>query len=62
MTRQLAKVYSNRGVFTVVYKSEDEHYIVYRTYYGADGNKHKEIVHKCADYGSALQTVAYKAS
>lgn len=60
MTKQLAKVCSDKGTFTVVYDEATERYIVYNKRYGADGNVHKTMVHKCADYGSALQTITYQ--
>ena len=52
----LAKVCSNDDTFTIVYDEKTERYIVFKETQGAD----KTMIHRCADYVSALQTITYQ--
>ena len=62
MTRQLAKVNTGNGREFVVIYDDKEKYNPFKLYvkgYGKDGNYHKELCDKYADYRSCIFAIAH---
>ena len=59
MKRQLAKVHTSRGTYTVVLDDtvRARPYKVYLDGYGTDGNRHKTLKSKFGNYYSAMDYI-----